>query len=85
MIIAFLTLNLILALYYFFSSTQELAPSGQYRLAWLLRPASLCPRLPLQHPAALQQLLSSPVCTAFSDEPIFIFFPPGCSITPFVQ
>lgn len=59
----------------FFSSTQELAPSGQYRLAWLLRPASLCPRLPLQHPAALQQLLSSPVCTAFSDEPIFIFFP----------
>lgn len=66
MIIVSLTLNLILALYYF-SSAQELALSGQYRLAWLLRPASLCPKLPLQRPAALQQLLSSPVCSALSD------------------
>lgn len=66
----------------FFPSVQERAPSVQSRLAWLPRLASLCPKLPLQHPAALPQLLSSPVCTAFSDESIFIF-PPWLPYYPF--
>lgn len=77
-------LNLILAL--IISCTQELDPSGQSKLAWLLRPASLCPKLPLQRPAALQQPLSSQVCiTRHNPYPFFFFFlllnpPPPCRV-----